>query len=176
MKPVTIARAQPHSNLVSLSSSQETASANRKESFDGCFMHVIHQLHVAIEKHLEHVLSLHEEKLSLSQFMILVRFSCSPSSFMTQAKLASDLDLTEATISRHTQTLVSKKFLTKERDIMNRKSYNLKLSPLGKKTLMSAKKLIMGELDACFSHISEIDKKTIIGDFTTTLRFLQQKK
>ena len=146
------------------------------ESFTGCLMHVIHQVYVNIYKHLEQTLMNNKESLSLSQFMILVRFSCDDIVSITQSKLASDLMLTEATISRHTRILVAKKFLTKKKDTYSKKSFNLMLTPLGKKVFENAKKIIMKELIKYFSHINESDKKMIIKHFTTTLSFLQQKK
>lgn len=145
------------------------------DDFNGGFMHVIHQLYFSIQKHLEQALVTHKE-LSFSQFMILVGFFCEESSSLTQAKLAQQLMLTEATVSRHIRILVAKKFLYKEKDIHNKKSYKLSISPLGKKAFMDAKKIITQELDICFSHITNTDKTIIIKNFTKTITLLHNKK
>ena len=146
-----------------------------QDDFNGGFMHVIHQLYFSIQKHLEQALVTHKE-LSFSQFMILVGFFCEESSSLTQAKLAQQLMLTEATVSRHIRILVAKNFLYKEKDIHNKKSYKLSISPLGKKAFMEAKKIITQELDICFSHITNTDKTIIIKNFTKTITLLHNKK
>ena len=81
--------------------------------------------------------------------------------------------LTEATISRHTRTLVTLGLLTKEKDITNKKSYNLKLTSAGVNAFTRAKKVIMKELDVSFSHITQVDKKIIMSNFTKSTSLLQ---
>ena len=95
---------------------------------------------------------------------------------MTQAKLAEHLCLTEATISRHVRTLVTKELLIKKKDAVNKKSSTLSLTELGVATFLTAKKSIMLELDTLFSHITEEDKKIITKNFMTTITTLHQKK
>ena len=145
------------------------------DDFNGGFMHVIHMLYMGIQKHLEQTLSA-SKQISFSQFVILVGFSRKNESRITQAKLAEHLMLTEATVSRHINILVTMKLLHKEKDPNNKKSYILSLTPYGATTFMNAKKVIMKELDSLFSHISEKDRKMIIKNFTITIEALQQKK
>lgn len=145
------------------------------EKFNGGLMHVVHQLYFSVQKHLEHALSL-DKGLSFSQFIILVGFSCSSDSHLTQARLAEYLMLTEATVSRHIRILVAKKFLHKEREGADKKSYKLSLSPLGKKVFTRAKKIIKKELDICFAHVSDRDREIIISNFTKSISILHLKK
>ena len=142
--------------------------------FNGGFMHVIHQLYFSIQKHFEQELQKHKG-ISFSQFIIMVGLSCCRSE-VTQARLAEHLMLTEATISRHISKLVEKKYLFKKKDLHNKKTYNLSISPLGRKAFVRAKKLIDDELVVCFSHVSEKDRETIITNFTKTISILHTKK
>ena len=146
-----------------------------EDDFSGSVMHVVHQLYVSVHKHLEHVLAKHKE-LSFSQFMILVGFSCKGGATLTQARLAEHLMLTEATVSRHIGILVAKGFLTKEKDLLNKKSYNLAITSEGGKVFLKTKKIITRELDSYFSHISKNNKDIIMSTFTTTIELLHQKK
>lgn len=154
---------------------KQTNEIRSIDDFNGGFMHVIHQLYFAIQKRLENVLS-QQNELSFSQFMILVGFFCREESPLTQSKLAERLMLTEATVSRHIRILVAKKFLYKQKDSDNKKSYNLTLTAEGNAAYISAKKIIMQELDTSFAHIQDSEKKIIINTFTTTIHLLHQKK
>jgi DNA-binding MarR family transcriptional regulator len=145
------------------------------DDFSGSFMHVIHMLYVGIQKHLENTLNAHNQ-ISFSQFVILVGFSHSATPCVTQAKLAEHLTLTEATVSRHITTLVAIGLLSKEKDVYNKKTYNISITPQGATAYKDAKKIIMKELDSLFSHISDTDKAVLIKNFTTTISLLHQKK
>lgn len=148
---------------------------HQSDDFCGGFMHVIHMLYIGIQKHLEATLSSHK-LVSFSQFVILVGFSKNDNSNVTQAKLAEHLMLTEATVSRHITTLVSKGLLSKEKDLYNKKSYNLSLTKEGVRAFMDAKKIITKELDTLFSHVSLDEKAILIKNFAKTIELLQQKK
>ncbi len=145
------------------------------EDIAGGVMQAIHTLYFTIQKRLESLLLKHQD-VSFSQFMILIGFSCEEYPHLTQAKLAENLSLTEATVSRHITTLVNKNFLIKERVPSNKKSYQLTLTPLGIKAYTKAKKLVTKELDSYFSVLEEKDKKMIVRHFTTVTTSLQQKK
>lgn len=145
------------------------------DDFNGGFMHVIHSFYMGVQKHLEHALLKHKQ-ISFSQFLILVGFSCDDSDSMTQAKLADHLKLTEATVSRHITTLVTMKLLDKHKSSTNKKSYRLTLTKEGLQAFKNAKKIIMDELNATFSHISDKDREIITQNFITTTELLQQKK
>lgn len=132
-------------------------------------------LYVSIQKHLEHLLASQGE-ISFSQFLILVGFSCDAHEKVTQAKLAEYLLLTEATVSRHVGVLVAKKLLTKERDSVNKKIYNLKLTKEGSRIFENSKKIITEELETIFADISEKDKKTSMQNFTSIITLLHKKK
>lgn len=145
------------------------------ESFNGGFMHVVHMFYVSIQKHLEQSLS-KDGEISFSQFLVLIGFYCEEQSTLTQAKLAEYLMITEATVSRHIGVLVSKKLLHKEKDTINKKIYNVRLTDEGKKTVEHSKKIITEELDTMFKHISEKDKSNIIKNFSKTISLLHKKK
>mgnify|MGYP003441389293 CR=1 FL=1 len=146
-----------------------------QSDFCGGIMHAVHLFYFSIHKHVEHVLSL-RGTISFSQFIILVGFSNQEASHMTQAKLAEHLMLTEATVSRHITTLVTKKLLTKVKDIANKKSYRLSLTPLGSKVYTDTKNIITNELDIYLSTISESHKKIIITNLTKITTLLNQKR
>jgi DNA-binding MarR family transcriptional regulator len=148
-----------------------------KDTFSGGMMHTIHQLHMSMERYIEHVL-LQKKELSFSQFMILVGFFCEDgkTSPLSQARLAEHLMLTEATVSRHVKTLVTKGLLTKEKDTYNRKTNNLKVTLAGKRIFERTKKIVMSEVDAKFAHINEKNKKIIISSCLKTIALLQEKK
>jgi DNA-binding MarR family transcriptional regulator len=167
----------PRTKIVGNAHTQETPDDTCSgDDFYGSFMHVIHMLYIGVQKHLEQALITHKQ-VSFSQFVILVGFSstCGQSD-TTQVKLAEHLMLTEATVSRHITALVGMKLLSKKKHPKNKKSYNLALTTQGTKTFLSAKKIIMKELDVLFSHITEKDREIIIKNFITTLSTLQQKK
>lgn len=145
------------------------------DNFSGGLMHSIHMVYISIQKHLESVLG-SKRQISFSQFVILAGFSKDHTSCITQVKLAEHLMLTEATVSRHITTLVSKGFLLKEKAIDNKKIFNLSLTKEGLEAFLAAKKIIMNELDVLFSHISDKDKTSLIKNFTTTISLLHQKK
>ena len=86
--------------------------------------------------------------------MILVGFFNKEHPHITQSKLVAYLMLTEATVSRHISTLVTKKLLTKEKDLENKRSYKLSLTPKGVTVYLNVKKIIMGELDMYLSSIN----------------------
>jgi DNA-binding MarR family transcriptional regulator len=140
-------------------------------------MHAIHQLHMSMERYIEHVL-LQKKELSFSQFMILVGFSCenSKASPLSQARLAEHLMLTEATVSRHIKTLVAKGLLTKEKDSYNKKTNNLKVTLEGKRVFERTKKIVTAEIDAKFAHVNEKNKRIIISSCLKTVALLQEKK
>lgn len=145
------------------------------DDFSGSIMHVVHMFYMGIQKHLEQTLHEHQQ-ISFSQFVILIGFLKNNQAQTTQVKLAEHLMLTEATVSRHIRTLVAMGLLSKEQDASNKKSYNVSLTSKGLKASRDAKDVIMKELDALFSHISEKEKAALIKNFTTTITLLQQKK
>ena len=143
--------------------------------FSGGFMHAIHQFYCTIHKHLEQTLT-SKKQISFSQFMILIGFSSKEYLYITQSKLADHLMLTEATVSRHISTLVTKKLLTKEKDPDNKRSYKLSLTPRGITVYLEAKKIIMEELDTYLSSIKETDREIIIKNFIRITETLNEKK
>lgn len=143
--------------------------------FNGSFMHVIHQFYFAIQKRLEHAL-LTEGPVTFSQFLILVGCSCSPTKTLTQAKLAENLMLTEATVSRHVKTLVEKGLVSKEKDVHNKKIYTLTLTKSGVHACDKAFAAVNKELEASFVKIPQKDKHHIITLFSQTLSFLHTKE
>lgn len=142
--------------------------------FSGGIMHAIHQFYCTVHKHLEQTLT-SKKQISFSQFMILIGFSNKEYPHITQSKLAEHLMLTEATISRHISTLVTKKLLTKEKDPENKRSYKLSLTPKGITLYLEAKKIIMEELDTYLSSINEHDREVIIKNCTGVTQSLNEK-
>lgn len=143
--------------------------------FNGGLMHTVHRLYFLVQKRIEHILA-KEKEISFSQFLILVGFSSSGCPFLTQARLAEELMLTEATVSRHIHILVGKQLLTREKDSHNKKSYNITLTKNGSKAFERAKRLVTNELDAIFLSVADKDKKNIIKVFSNIIISLQQKK
>lgn len=143
--------------------------------FNGSFMHVIHQFYFAMQKRLEHAL-LARGPVTFSQFLMLVGCSCSPARTLTQAKLAENLMLTEATVSRHIKTLVEKKLIAKEKDTHNKKIFTLSLTEKGVEACHAAFLVVNKELEASFIHISQKDKHHVITLFSQTLAFLHTKE
>jgi DNA-binding MarR family transcriptional regulator len=143
--------------------------------FNGSLMHTIHLLYLGVQRRVEHILMEHGQ-VSFSQFLILAGFSCNSDSPITQARLAEHLLLTEATVSRHIQTLVRMEFLTKKQDSSNKKAYNLNLTPSGQEKFLHAKKLVLQELDKTFSSIGDKDKRSIVTHFTKIIGVLHEKR
>lgn len=147
----------------------------KKPDFSKSFMYSIHQMYFLVQKHLEHSL-LKSKQISFSQFMILVGFRCSESSQVSQSAIASQLYLTEATVSRHISTLVNMDLLSRAEDKDNRRKHIIKITPKGTKAFKTASKVIDTELHLIFSNIKEKDRENIMKNFDNVLASLLTKK
>lgn len=148
---------------------------NNHNDFSKGFMYSVHQMYFLVEKHLEQAL-LRAKSISFSQFMILVGFRCSDSGPVSQSRIAEQLYLTEATVSRHISTLVDLGLLSREEDKNNRRKHIIKITTKGTKTFESSKKIIDKELDSIFSVIKEKERESIIKNFSAVLAVLLSKK
>jgi DNA-binding MarR family transcriptional regulator len=155
--------------------SDATSTSNSPADFNGGFMHTIHLLYFTVQKRVEQVL-LARADVSFSQFLILAGFTPKDCPYMTQARLAEYLHVTEATVSRHITSLVAKGLLSKEKDPTNKKTFTLLLTNKGQKAFSKAKTIAMQELDNAFITIKDSDKKRIIKIFSQTITSLQTKK
>lgn len=125
----------------------------------GDFVHTLHQLHEEVQKRLDTALTKSKD-LTLSQYLVLVGLFIENVP-LSQVKLAENLHLTEATISRHISILEKKGLLVREREDGNKKTYSLTLSPLGKKTFISTEETLLETIEALFLGTKERDiKKT----------------
>lgn len=145
-----------------------------EDNFGTSLMYYIHHVYIGVHKHLESIL-LAKKEISFSQFVILTGFSCNEYPLVTQAVLAEHLMLTEATVSRHIGALVAKGLLLKEKNSKNKKSYNLTLTPLGRKTFIQVQNIITEELDMRFKDVSPSHKKVIIENFKKIIRSFQKR-
>lgn len=144
-------------------------------NFSKCFMYSIHQVHSLVQKHLEQSL-IKAKAVSFSQFMVLIGFTCSPDTPLSQASIAEYSNLTEATVSRHITTLVSLGFLSKEENKENRRKHRITITKKGLTAFQKAEQIIDKELLTIFGSISEKDKTNIMNNFNNTITLLLGKK
>lgn len=154
---------------------KSTHLLNSDDSFSSSIMYVVHMFYTGIQKHIDQILR-GQGLISFSQFIVLHNFLTCSQSQITQAKLAEYLMLREATVSRHIRTLVAKKLLSKKQDTDNKKSYNISLTHQGTLSVLTAKDIIMKELDILFSHINKKEKTILLENLKATIILLQQKK
>ena len=143
--------------------------------FSKCFMYSVHQVHSLVQKHLEQSLT-HAKALSFSQFMVLIGFTCSPDTPLSQTSIAEYSNLTEATVSRHITTLVSLGYLSKEENKENRRKHRITITKKGMNAFRKAETIIDKELLTIFSTISENDRSNIMKNFNNTITLLLSKK
>ncbi len=122
----------------------------------GELMYSLHVLQGELEKRIETVLA-KKDNLSLSQYLVLVGFASSVGS-LSQAKLAEKLRLTEATISRHIGILIERGLLARKKEVNNKKSYALSLTPLGIEVFQKTEERILEEVEKYFSILSKQEK------------------
>lgn len=144
-------------------------------NFSKCFMYSIHQVHSLVQKHLEQSLT-SAKTLSFSQFMVLIGFTCSPDTPLSQASIAEYSNLTEATVSRHITVLVSLGYLSKEENKENRRKHRITITKKGLTAFTKAEQIIDKELLTIFSTISEKDRSNIMKNFNNTITLLLSKK
>lgn len=142
-----------------------------QEDFSNSFMYSVHQMNFLVAKRLEHILLKHES-ITFSQFIILVGCKCPRLEQISQQAIARELDLTEATVSRHIATLVKLNYMRREEDPNNRRKHILSITPEGTKAFEKAKKLIDKELSSLFASIEEKDRKRIMEIFSSVLQNL----
>lgn len=159
----------------------EDFSNNGVDDFSKSFMYSVHQMHFLVQKHLEQVLLKHK-CLTFSQFMILVGFKCSKSNSgstlsgsVSQTQIAAELDLTEATVSRHIGTLVKLGYVKREEDKNNRRKHILSITTKGMNVFKKAKEVIDAELTTLFSVINKNDRDSIMKNFQAVLNLLNKK-
>jgi DNA-binding MarR family transcriptional regulator len=145
------------------------------DDFSKSFMYLIHQMHFLIQKHLDQLLLKHKS-LTFSQFMIMVGLTCSHNGPVSQSTIAAQLDLTEATVSRHIATLVKLGLVKREEDSMNRRKHILSVTKKGSDAFQKARLLIDTELDSLFSVIPAKDRVSITKNFKLVLKNLLTKK
>jgi DNA-binding MarR family transcriptional regulator len=145
------------------------------EDFSQSFMYSVHQMHFLVSKHLDHIL-LTKKALTFSQFMILVAFKCPNSGSVSQQDIALQLDLTEATVSRHIASLVSLGYILRSEDASNRRRHILSLTTKGNNAFQKAKAIIDQELSTLFSVVKESERNTIMKLFSTVLTQLSTMK
>lgn len=143
--------------------------------FSKGFMYSVHQVYTLVQKHLEQAL-LKENTISFSQFMILVGFACHRDISVSQASIANFSHLTEATVSRHISTLVSKGYLTKKENKENRRKHLISITKKGLTVFTQAEKIIDRELITIFKDIKDSDRKSIMKNFNNVLLQLLTKK
>jgi DNA-binding MarR family transcriptional regulator len=143
--------------------------------FSKSFMYSIHQMYFLVQKHLETSLA-KTNKLSFSQFVILVGFSCSDLQKVSQSSIAERLHLTEATISRHITALVKLGYISRTIDKNNRRKHIIAITSLGKKQFAIAQTIIDKELEKIFTVIKTTDRAGIIKNFDSVISKLLTKK
>jgi DNA-binding MarR family transcriptional regulator len=145
------------------------------DDFSQSFMYSVHQMHFLVSKHLDHIL-LTKRAMTFSQFMILVAFKCPTQGQVSQQDIALQLDLTEATVSRHIASLVSLGYILRTEDQSNRRRHILSLTQKGNTAFQKAKTLIDLELSTLFSVVKESERNTIMKLFGTVLTQLSTMK
>lgn len=155
--------------------SSELYKNGNSDDFSNSFMYLVHQMHFLTHKHLEHVLS-KASSLTFSQFMVLVGFQCTQDGPVSQTVIASQLDLTEATVSRHIAALVKLGFVTRVEDAKNRRKHVLTMTPKGKVAFAKTKEIIDTELTNLFSVINKTDQNNIMKNFQSVVSTLLTKK
>lgn len=152
-----------------------TNGATHKEDFSKSFMYSVHQMYFLVQKYIEQALT-QAKAITFSQFMILVGFRCTESGPVSQSKIAEELYLTEATVSRHISTLVDLGLLSRAEDKNNRRKHIIRITEKGTKAFEDAKKIIDTELHQIFSVIKEKDRENIMKNFNDVLHLLLKKK
>ena len=138
-------------------------------------MYSVHHVYTLVQKHLEQAL-LKEDTISFSQFMILIGFMCSTDTATSQASIATFSHLTEATVSRHISTLVSRGYLSRKEDKDNRRKHRIMITKKGIAVFKKAEEIIDKELELIFKNIKESDRKNIMKNFSNVLTELLTKK
>jgi len=145
------------------------------QDFSKSFMYSVYQLQFLVAKRLEQVL-LKEKTVSFSQFMILVGFECSDKGTVSQSDIAENLNLTEATVSRHVSVLVKSGLLVQTLDAKNRRKRIITMTTQGKAAFVKANRIVTRELASLFSVISPTDRTNIMKNFSLVLPQLLTKK
>ena len=137
------------------------------------FMYSIHQTYFLVQKKLEQKLQ-KVGNISFSQFLILLPLHCKGQT--SQNDIADFLHLTEATVSRHINSLSKDGILTRKEDPDNRRKHILALTPKGIKEFTNAHKLIESELKNIFEVIPVKNRTLITKAFDTVLvKLISQK-
>ncbi len=171
-KKVKPLRAQP-SQLID--TDVVSCSSDNSRDFSQSFMYNLHQIFFLLEKHLESTL-LRDKNISFSQFMILVGFDCRKEKSISQKMIAEKLYLTEATVSRHINTLVKLGHLVQTIDKENRRKKTIDITLSGKKAFEKARNSIDKELNVIFASILVSDRASILKNFTNVRKQLLTKK
>ena len=100
-----------------------------------------------------------EVGIGISQFRILTALTYHPN--CSQKKIASFWDVTEASISRQIQNLLSEELITKTPNPKNQKSAFLNTSPKGKALLQKCRQHINRHAERTFNVIDESDRKNL---------------
>ncbi len=133
------------------------------------FMYSIHQTYFLVQKKLEHKLQ-KVGNISFSQFLILLPLHCK--GHASQSDIADYLHLTEATVSRHINSLSKDGILTRKEDPDNRRKHILALTPKGVKEFTNTHRVIEFELKNIFEVIPVKDRMLITKAFDTVLEKL----
>jgi DNA-binding MarR family transcriptional regulator len=133
------------------------------------FMYAIHQTHFLIEKHLEQKLT-KARGITFAQFLILLPLHCTPRA--SQKAIAVFLYLTEATVSRHINSLTKEKLVTNKADPDNRRKHILEMTPTGKRAFEKAHKIIEEELKKIFNIVSAKEREHVSRAFEKVLKQL----
>ncbi len=137
------------------------------------FMYSIHQTYFLVQKKLEQKLQ-KVGNISFSQFLILLPLHCKGKA--SQSDIALYLHLTEATVSRHINSLSRNGILTRKEDPDNRRKHILALTPKGTKEFSNAHKIIESELKKIFDIIPVKDRTLITKAFDSVLIKLVTQK
>jgi DNA-binding MarR family transcriptional regulator len=126
--------------------------AKEKQLLDWSFMYALQQTYVVMEKRLTDRLS-KAQGITFSQFLILATLSNKTTN--SQHAIAAELQLAEATLSRHVNALERAKYIARKGDPANRRKYIVVLTPKGARAYANARTIIRQELKGMFAMVPQ---------------------
>jgi DNA-binding MarR family transcriptional regulator len=135
------------------------------------FLYLLHHSHFLIAKRLNDIL-LKQGRITFSQFLVLVALECSAKP--SQREIADFLLITEATVSRHIESLCKTGLLVRKDSPKSRRAYIIQTTAKGKAELKKTKRIIDSEVEQILSLFPQSDQKSMSKVFEKIIVHLQK--
>ncbi|NBV77204.1 MarR family transcriptional regulator [bacterium] len=127
----------------------------------------LHMLYHLLSKHLEKRFA-RDAELSFSQFWIVhCLCSCAHDARHSQNDIARMLFVTEATISRHLDTLVRRGILKRSVEKQNKRKHDIRITEKGEKWYQKAQQILDDELRNIFSPLQMSERQPLLMTLQT---------